>query len=53
MKLLGSMLLLIGLGSVAFAQEVAPVPEIDATSAVTVLCLISGAVLVARGRRKK
>jgi flagellar biosynthesis protein FlhB len=28
MKLLGSMLLLIGLGSVAFAQDVAPVPEI-------------------------
>lgn len=52
MKLLGSMLLLIGMGSVAFAQ-VASAPEINPASAVTALCLISGAVLVVRGRRKK
>ncbi len=53
MKLLGSTLLLIGLGSVAFAQDVAPVPEVSPATAVTALCLISGVVLVARGRRKK
>jgi len=53
MRLLGSMLLLIGLGSVAFAQDVAPVPEISPATAATAVCLISGALLVARGRRKK
>ena len=53
MKLLGSMLLLIGLGSVAFAAEVDPVPEISPATASTAICLISGAVLVARGRRGK
>jgi len=54
MKLLGSMLLLIGLGSVAFAQEQdVPAPEISPATAVTAVCMISGAVLVMRGRRKK
>jgi hypothetical protein len=55
MKILGSMLLLIGLSAVAFAQseDTAPVPEINPASAVTAISLISGALLVARGRRKK
>jgi len=54
MKLLGTALLLIGLGSVAFAQqETAPVPEINPASAVTALAAISGVVIVLRGRRKK
>jgi hypothetical protein len=52
MKLLGSMLLLIGLGSVVFAADV-QAPEISPASASTAVCLISGALLVARGRRKK
>jgi hypothetical protein len=51
-KLMGSLLLLIGLGSVAFAQ-VAPAPEISPASAGSALALLSGAVLVMRGRRKK
>jgi hypothetical protein len=49
LKLLGMMLLLIGLGSVAFGG----VPEISPASAGSALALISGAVLVMRGRRKK
>jgi hypothetical protein len=50
-KLLGSMLLLIGMGSAAFAQVAAP--EISPASAGSAIALISGAVLVMRGRRKK
>ena len=55
MKLLGSMLLLIGLGTVAFAQDVAPnqVPEISPAMAVNAVCLIAGAALVIRRRHKK
>jgi hypothetical protein len=53
MKLLGSILLLIGLGTVAFAQDVAPVPEISPATAVNAVCLIAGAALVFRGRHKK
>ena len=52
MKLLGSIMLLIAMGSVAWAQ-VAPAPEVNPSSAGTALALISGAVLVMRGRRKK
>jgi hypothetical protein len=52
MKLLGSVLLLIGMSSVAFAQ-VAPVPEISPLTGVNAVCLIAGAVVVMRGRRKK
>jgi hypothetical protein len=50
MKLLGGVLLLVGMGSAAFAS---PVPEINPASAGSALALISGAVLVMRGRRKK
>jgi hypothetical protein len=50
MKLLGSVLMLIGVGSAALA---ATVPEIGAASAGSAIALISGAVLVTRGRRKK
>jgi hypothetical protein len=48
-KLVGSILLLIGMGSMAFAT----VPEISPASAGSAIALISGAVLVMRGRRKK
>ena len=51
MKLLGSMLLLIGMGSFAFGQPAAP--EINPASAGSALALISGALLVMRGSRKK
>jgi hypothetical protein len=50
MRLIGSILLLVGMGSAAFAS---PVPEISPASAGSAIALISGAVLVMRGRRKK
>jgi hypothetical protein len=49
-KLLGCVLLFIGVGSAAFATVV---PEINPASAGSAIALISGAVLVMRGRRKK
>ena len=50
MKVLGRVLLLIGMGGAAFA---AVVPEISPASAGSAIALISGAVLIMRGRRKK
>lgn len=50
-KLLGGVLLLIGMAGFAFAPV--PAPEISPDSATTALALISGAVLVMRGRRRK
>jgi hypothetical protein len=52
MKLLGLGMILAGAASVAFASGV-PVPEIDGTSAVSAVALISGGLLVIRGRRRK
>jgi len=49
-KLLGCTLLLIGMGSAAFAGAV---PEIGLPSAGTALALVAGGVLVLRGRRKR
>ena len=53
MQLLGSMLLLMGLGSVAFAQDTAPVPEISPLTAVNAVCLVAGVLMVARGRKRR
>jgi len=50
MKIIGAMLLLVGMGGAAFATGV---PEISPASAGSAIALISGAVLVMRGRRKK
>ena len=52
-KLLGMMLLLVGMGSAAFASGPASVPEIGPLSASGAIALIASAVLVMRGRRKK
>jgi hypothetical protein len=52
MKLLGSVLLFIGVGSMAFGFT-AVAPEISPASAGSALALISGALLVMGGRRKK
>jgi hypothetical protein len=52
MRLLGCAILLIGLSSVALAQ-VAPVPEVSPLTGVNAVCLLAGAVVVMRGRRKK
>lgn len=52
MKVLGTMLLLVGVAGLALAQPV-PTPEIDPGSAGTAVALLSGALLVIRARRKK
>jgi len=49
MKLLGMALLFIGVSSFAFGFSV---PEIDAGSAGSALALLTGALLVLRGRKK-
>jgi hypothetical protein len=51
MKLFGSVLLLIGVASAALAAPAAP--EISPASAGSAIALVSGLVLVMRGRRKK
>jgi hypothetical protein len=50
MRMIGVMLLLIGVSGLAMAV---PAPEIDPSSAGSALALLSGALLVLRGRRKK
>ena len=50
-KLLGSVLLFVGVGSMAFGLTA--VPEISPASTGSALALISGALLVMGGRRKK
>lgn len=50
-KLFGYVLLLTGLASQAFAGAVR-VPEINASTAVGAISLVSGAVLILRTRRK-
>ena len=50
MRLVGAILLLVGVGSFATATAV---PEISPASAGSALALISGALLVMGGRRKK
>jgi len=49
-KLIGVVLLVIGVSGAAMA---APVPEIDASSGVSALALVSGALLVVKARRNK
>jgi hypothetical protein len=49
-KTLGMMLLMIGVAGTALANAV---PEIDPGSGASALALISGALLIVRGRRKK
>jgi len=53
MKVAGMALLLVGVGSMAFADAIYGFgcPEIDAASAGTALALLSGAVLMIRSRK--
>ena len=51
MKSMGLVLLLTGIASSAFAA-VTVAPEISPASGVAALTLVSGAILVIRGRRK-
>ncbi len=52
MKLMSLVLILTGMASFAFAVDLS-VPEINATSATSALALLSGTVMMLRGRRKK
>ena len=52
MKFIGIVLLLVASSSFAFAG-VTVTPEISPASGVAALALVSGALLVVRGRRKK
>jgi hypothetical protein len=52
MKFLGFALLLVGFSSAVMAGP-PPTPEISPVSGAAALALLSGAVLVIRGRRKK
>jgi len=56
MRMLRMMLLIVGLSGFATAYPTTPnptsVPEIDPGSATTAFALVSGTVLVLRGRRK-
>jgi len=52
MKSVGMVLLLVGLSTLAFAGS-QTVPEISPASGVAALAMVSGAVLVIRGRRKR
>jgi hypothetical protein len=45
-------LLLIGLAGYAFAVEARAAPEIDASSGVAAVTLLSGGLLVLRGRKR-
>ncbi len=49
-KILGMTLIVLGLCSAALASRI--VPEIDGATASSAIALISGAVLVIRGRKK-
>ena len=51
-KVLGFVLMVTGLSAVAMAGTTA-VPEISPATAVSALTVLTGAVLVIRGRRKK
>ncbi len=53
MKNLGLMVLLFAAAGSAMAGGPAAVPEIDATSTIAAVTLLSGALLVIRARRKK
>jgi hypothetical protein len=51
-KTLGTMLLMLGLAQFAIGSGDTPAPEINVESGVGAFTLLSGALLVIRGRRK-
>jgi hypothetical protein len=53
MKSIGLLLILVGFSSLAFAALEVAAPEISPASGVGALALLSGALLVIRGRRKR
>ena len=52
MKLTGTILLLLGMSSFAFAGTV-HAPEIDPATGVSALALLSGGLLIIRARKKR
>jgi len=52
MKTVGMMLLVAGVSGIALGNPTAA-PEIDASSSISALSLLSGALLVIKSRRKK
>ena len=50
MRILGIVLIGLGMSAAAIA---APVPEVDPSSGISAIALLSGALLIVRGRRKK
>jgi hypothetical protein len=53
MKIVGIILLIAGTVAVASGGTVPAAPEIDASSAVAVMALLSGSLLILKSRRKK
>jgi hypothetical protein len=53
MKTLGMVLLFLGISSFAFASQAVAAPEISPVTGTAALALLSGAILVIRGRRKR
>jgi len=53
MKSIGLVLILVGFSSFAFAGLNVAAPEISPASGTAALALLSGAILVIRGRRKR
>lgn len=53
MKTIGLVMLLVGLAGSVMAGGPVATPEIDSTTAMGALTLLSGALLVVRGRRRK
>jgi hypothetical protein len=52
-RILGLAMLVIGASTVAYASVLVSAPELDAGTAVSALALLSGSLLVLRGRRKR
>jgi hypothetical protein len=52
LRFVGTTLLFLGVAGIALARVGPAAPEIDPGSAVSALALVSGALLVIRGRRK-
>ncbi len=53
MKFLGIAFLMVGVSALAVAADTYAAPEINAASAGSAIALLTGALLVLRGRRKK
>ena len=51
MKYIGAIVIMMGMASFAFAGSVSP--EIDGNSAAAAVALVSGGLMVLRGRRKR